>query len=101
MKKLNKKSLIFREIIDENNPNNKKLLVLLTRALIRYSIRFFKLNFGIFILNTYLFFIKKIKLNNFFYIKYLLKINIFRVECKLLISNNEISKYIKKKIRLG
>lgn len=96
-KKLNKSSLFFREIIETYPKKNKELFVLFTRALIRYSVRFFKLNLAKILLEQYLnvyqiFFLKES------YEKYLLKINLFRIECRLLFANKKLNKYIKKRI---
>ncbi len=98
MKKLSKSSLIFREIIEKNTRNNLTLSVLLIRALIRYSVRIFSLNSSKILLKQYLnlyeilFFKKKL------YGKYLLKINIFRIECKIFLANQKLDEYVKKKI---
>lgn len=98
VEKLSKSSLIFREIIEKNTRNNLTLSVLLIRALIRYSVRIFSLNSSKILLKQYLnlyeilFFKKKL------YGKYLLKINIFRIECKILLANKSLNEYVKKKI---
>lgn len=97
IKKLSKSSTIFREIIEMKTRNNTKVSVLFTRALIRYSVRFFRLNFSKFLLKQYLnlykiFFFKKS------YEKYLLRINYFRIECMILFSNKKFNEYIKKRI---
>jgi len=98
VEKLSKSSLIFREIIEKNTRNNLTLSVLLIRGLIRYSVRIFSLNLSKILLKQYLnlyeilFFKKKL------YEKYLLKINIFRIETKIFLANKSLNEYVKKKI---
>jgi hypothetical protein len=98
VKKLSKSSLIFREIIEKNTRNNRTLSVLLTRALIRYPVRIFSLNFSKILLKQYLNLYKILFFKKKFYEKYLFKINIFRIECKIFLANQKLNEYVKKKI---
>jgi hypothetical protein len=98
LKKLSKSSLIFREIIEKNTRNNLKLSFLVTRALIRYSVRIFSLNFGGILLKQYLILYKIIFFKKKIYEKYILQINIFRIDCRILFADKKIDEYVKKRI---
>lgn len=98
IKKLSKSSLIFREIIEANKANNSKLSVLVTRALIRYSVRISSLNFSTILLKQYLNLYKIIFFKKKFYEKYILQINILRIECRILLADHKLDEYVKKRI---
>ena len=98
LKKLSKSSLIFREIIEKNTRNNLKLSFLVTRALIRYSVRIFSLNFGGILLKQYLILYKIIFFKKKIYEKYILQINIFRIDCRILFADKKLDEYVKKRI---
>jgi hypothetical protein len=98
MKIQKRSSTIFREIIEMNSKHNTKLSVLFVRALIRYSVRVFNLNVGKILLKLYLNLYNSFFLKNLYYEKYLLKINIFNIECRLLLANQKLKAHVKKKI---
>jgi len=98
IKKLSKSSLIFREIIENNTKKNLKLSVLATRALIRYSVRIFSLNFSKILLKQYLILYKIIFFKKKIYEKYILQINIFRIDCRILFADKKLDEYVKKRI---
>jgi hypothetical protein len=98
VKKLTKSSASFREIIEINTRNNTKVSFLFTRALIRFLVRIFKLNLSKIFLKKYLNLYEVLFYKNNSYEKYLLKINVLRIECKILLANKKLSEYLKKRI---
>ena len=98
MKIQKRSSAIFREIIEMNTKYNKKLSVLFIRALIRYFVRIFKLNLAKILLEQYLNLYNSFFFKSWRYEKYLLQINIFNIECRLLLANQKFKAHVKKKI---
>ena len=82
----------FREICDDQTVyDNKRLNFKLLRIFIRYVIRYTGLKNGLKILNFFSKLVSKRSNKSFNYFKYLLKINIYRVEYLYLLSQSKIS----------
>lgn len=97
VKKLSRSSVIFREIFESNDINHGKIPILIIRALLRYTVRFCSLSFSSKLILNYLKVFEKFDfLKNSYYV-YLLKINLYKIESRLYLANNQIKKYVDKK----